>query len=229
MAVQGSSDLHKLLRRTFLFSGSAEVQLRYLLSHDGTTREHFVSGRMIYSPESFQCSIGVIISGSAGVWRPAQNGRRVMMSILQRGQIFGAVTLFGSQSRFVTEVQAETDCELLFISRDCIRALLHRDPALAERYIAYLTERIFFLNRKIDGFAGATAKTKLAAYLADNAGQVDGRWTVCLPYNMKDLAEYLNMGRASLYRAMDSLSTDGLIQREGNTVTIHDIDEINQL
>ena len=37
---------------------------------------------------------------------------------------------------------------------------------------------------------------------------------------MNSLAEMLNLGRASLYRAADKLETDGYILRDGKNITL---------
>jgi DNA-binding GntR family transcriptional regulator len=45
---------------------------------------------------------------------------------------------------------------------------------------------------------------------------------------MNSLAEMLNLGRASLYRAFDRLSADGYIRKEGRSIAILDREGMQQ-
>ncbi len=84
-------------------------------------------------------------------------------------------------------------------------------------YLSFLTGRIFYLNRRIDAYTGGSAECRLAMYLLDN--QQDGvPPKVTLPFGMNKLAELLGIGRASLYRAMETLEKKGIAARKGNAL-----------
>ncbi|MFR7473244.1 MAG: Crp/Fnr family transcriptional regulator [Christensenellales bacterium] len=86
-------------------------------------------------------------------------------------------------------------------------------------YLSFLTGRIFYLNRRIDAYTGGSAECRLAMYLLDN--QQDGvPPKVTLPFGMNKLAELLGIGRASLYRAMETLEKKGIVAREGKCIAI---------
>ena len=58
----------------------------------------------------------------------------------------------------VTRVIARSPCTALFLSRELVDELLMQDPRFARQYIAYLSDRIYFLNSKIDAFTGGPQK-----------------------------------------------------------------------
>ena len=84
-------------------------------------------------------------------------------------------------------------------------------------YISFLSERIKFLNRKILYYTAGSAERRLALYLTSFPSD-----TVTPDLPMNALADLLDIGRASLYRAFDRLSEDGFITRDQNTVIIID-------
>ena len=84
-----------------------------------------------------------------------------------------------------------------------------------ENYIRYLSDRIAFLNSKIAGLSAGDSVHKLAQWLLEHAS---GGAAPLPP--MTRLANELNLGRASLYRAMDTLEVSGAIRREGKTVLL---------
>ena len=89
--------------------------------------------------------------------------------------------------------------------------LIRREPCVAENYVRFLTGRIRFLNRRIAAFTAGAAPRKVARYLWERR-QGDG--SVPLPDNMVALAASLDMGRSSLYRALDTLEAAGCLERQ---------------
>ena len=55
-----------------------------------------------------------------------------------------------------------------------------------------------------------------------------GKDTVELDASLSSLSDLLNIGRASLYRALDTLIADGYIQKEGRTIHLLDADAMIQ-
>ena len=74
---------------------------------------------------------------------------------------------------------------------------------------AFLTDRIRFLNWKIDLFSASTAQQKLRLYLLHL--RKEGSEVTVEP--LARLGHTLGMGRASLYRVIEKLEGEGVIKR----------------
>ena len=83
---------------------------------------------------------------------------------------------------------------------------------LALNYIKFLSGRIEFLNLKIDAFTATDAAQKLSLYLYNSTSEETK--------NLTELAKRLNMGRASLYRAVEALEKEGIIEKNGKKITV---------
>ena len=79
------------------------------------------------------------------------------------------------------------------------------------------TERIRFLNRAMNGAGGGTAEDKLRRFLLSHA---DAAGRVTLPCSLSGLSARLDIGRSSLYRALEELSSIGFLRRDGKEITI---------
>ena len=79
------------------------------------------------------------------------------------------------------------------------------------------------LNRKIRYLTAGSAERRLALYLSSFESE-----TVELDASISSLSELLDIGRASLYRAFDTLIADGYIQKDGRTIHILDPDAMIQ-
>jgi CRP-like cAMP-binding protein len=131
--------------------------------------------------------------------------------------IFGAATVFFSEREAVSTVSAQTKCRILFIERSVLEKVMKNDFAVSSAYIAFLSERICFLNRKITGFTAKSADAALAGYLLRAVGD-----TGVLTVNMSRMASILGIGRTTLYRAVDTLEQEGAIAYDGKKMRVLD-------
>lgn len=212
----------KILLQSKLFQNIAEDTLRNLLHATEMEEGMIAKGEVLYDPVHFRRSLAVILRGEALVTKDGGEGHRIIMSTLRSGDIFGMAALFYEDDTFLTEIRAQKNCRLLYLPKDWLEEALRAEPTLAINYITLLSERIHFLNGRIDAFTGAQATDKLCAFLESHATYEDNTLTVNLPYTMTELAKAINVGRASLYRAMAQLTEAGRIMKEGKHITLLD-------
>jgi CRP-like cAMP-binding protein len=137
------------------------------------------------------------------------------LRVLHTGDTFGVANLF-SPVRTVTRVVATKPLRLLCMEQNTVKDLLAADPALAMRYIGFLSDRIRFLNRRLACLSAGSAPRRLAAWLDTTAPDEATSFSIPLPLNR--LSEALSLGRATLYRAFDELAEGGYVRREGKNV-----------
>lgn len=204
-----------VLRRTEIFSHMSEQTEDALLSLADT---EFSIGETIADGDDFSSfkGLGVLLSGKASIYG-RDSGKRVLLNRIESGEIFGAATVFFSKKDAVSTVIAGTKCTVLFIERTVLESLIENDFAVASAYIAFLSERIYFLNRKIIGFTAKNADAAFAGYLLRNADE-----NGALAVNMSRIASTLDIGRTTLYRAADALEAEGAIRRDGKQIAILD-------
>lgn len=200
------------LRCCPLFPGVGEKALHALLGREGVTEQQYKARQTIYSPVRFTRSVGVLLSGSAAVEKHA--GVSMLMSVLRPGDVFGAATILSDSEVYPVSIRALGDCTALLMTEETFLAAMKEDFTLAENYMRYLGSRIRFLSSRIDGLTQPSAEDRLYTFLRNNAKDN----TVNLGYPMKSLADALCVGRATLYRAMDTLEEQGRIRREGRII-----------
>ena len=147
----------ELLAGTFLFQGLEWEPVRRAVQDPLCTRENYQRGDVIYSPGHFRRSLGVLLEGRARVTKG-----ELVVSTLERGDLFGAAALYNRRTRYETTITALEDCAVAFFPQELVSRLMAESPAACANYIRYLSERIHFLNRKIEGLTGPGAVGKLA-------------------------------------------------------------------
>jgi CRP-like cAMP-binding protein len=117
-----------------------------------------------------------------------------------------------------SSITARQECRIIYISEEDFKEIIYRFPAVAFNYIQFLTDRIRFLNRKIDTFSAGSTEGKIYEFLLSVC---DGDGVVKKNLSMAEIARRLKIGRSSLYRGIDSLEEKGLITRENQTFKVN--------
>lgn len=193
---------------------------KQLLKDNEIKEKAFAQGETMLSEERALC---VLLSGKATV-TALEGGKSVQLNKLSKGNVFGVASLF-SDASFPTLVTASCVCRTVFVPEELICKLIENDPSFAAGYVWFLTEKIRFLNDRIRAFTAPDAQGKLAVFILQNAGG-DG---VIPVRSMAELAKKLDLGRASLYRALDSLCAAGTITRSNGCICINDIEKLKSI
>lgn len=207
----------ELLLSLPLFSKADEDKLELFINKEYFTCCAYLSGEVIYSPEKEERKLIIFRSGTASVYS-ADESRSVLLRTVTAGKTVGVANLFSSE-KFVSRIIADKKCETVEITAANFRTLLESDSAILHNYISFLSDKICYLNKKIVYLTAGSAERRLAVFLDSHAADI-GQDTFTLPVPMNSLAEMLNLGRASLYRAADKLEADGFIIRDGKNITL---------
>ena len=199
-----------ILGHSFLFRGIEGLDV--LLAGRGT-RRHFAPGEAIFGRDSHPQAIGILLSGSAVVM--GLDG--VLLNRLAAGSLFGVASIFSGGADYVQDVIAEREAEILFLSEAELDALFQRCYPVCRNYIAFLAGRIRFLNDKIDRFTAPDTESRLLGYLRARA---TGDPPILEARSITELARVLHIGRASLYRALDTLEAQGALVRQGRRILL---------
>lgn len=156
--------------------------------------------------------IGVILEGEAEIY--SAEGK-ALLNRISAGSVFGVSSLY-SQQEAKTRIVAKSKARVLFFEEDRLDLLLE-DKAVRRNLIAFLTGRIRFLNEKITSFSAGSAEKKLALFLMSKA---DENGIVPSIPSYSKLAGSLGIGRASLYRVLEKMEREGIVEKEKKTLRI---------
>lgn len=204
----------EILMKNPIFCRSSSPLLNTAFLDEDIRLVEYRRGEIIYCPNDSEKKIIIIASGAAEVYS-ADDSRNVMLRTLSENDITGVANLFSSDS-FVSRIISSDVTQTLEIFSEKIKKLLETDKNVMYGYLDFLSGRISYLNKKIIYLTAGSAERRLANYLASFGGQRD----IALPSSLSAIAEMLNIGRASLYRAFDSLEIDGYIKRDGKRIII---------
>lgn len=209
------------IKQIFLFNGLSESEKDLIIS-EFSQPVTFKKNDLIYSTDKFSKAIGFIVNGVA--FAVTNNQNRIHLKTFESGMCFGAAAIFGEKGTYVSTVTAKTDVEILFITEQQLENIFKSYPQTAINYISFLSDKVRFLNTKLSVISCSGAEDTVLKYLTvatDKSGYAR------LPQSMTMLAKTLGLGRATLYRALDTLEAGGKILRENNKIKVMENEKNN--
>ncbi len=205
-------EISERIGKVKLFSSLSDEERNALISPPSRTVA-FEEGLDI--SESTKGACAVLLSGRAEVFSKDE-GRHTLIRVLSAGDVFGVAGLFSGAEK-VSRIITTTRSSLLIIPKESIICAVQSNQAFAVAYFSFLEKRIAFLNQRIAAFTAGKSERKLAIFLCslsdEEAFEVSG-----VPFS--SLAKQLDIGRASLYRAIATLEEDGLIRAGAKSIEV---------
>ena len=179
----------------------------------------YPAGAVISSPEHFSPALYFVISGELSVTQE-HGSNSVLMRLIRPGETFGAASMFGSCESYPTTIRAQSLVRVAAVTENDLCDLFCRHPATAIAHIRFLSDRIRFLNERLDATTGRNVESKLAKYIADTYGKC----ALQSRLNMTQIARNLDVGRASLYRLISQFVDEGIIDFSHGKIKILNLD-----
>lgn len=171
-----------------------------------------------------------LLEGQIKLAFTSSDGHEKVIEIMRPGHSFGEAVMFMDKP-YVVMAQTLTDCRLLHIAKNVVFEEMSRDPMFCRKIIAGLSQRLHHLIADVETYSLRNGRDRIIGYLLReeemNGDQVaHGRVSVRLPTNKGTIASRLNLTQEHFSRVLHDLIDSGLIEVEGRTIHIVDIERL---
>ncbi len=175
--------------------------------------------------------IGIVLSGKAIVSKESASGNRVMLSVLNPGEIFGEIIAFSNQFTMPASVISQEECEIMFLPREKIIGQCEKvcpwHRTLITNLLGITSERALMLNKKVEYLTIKSIRGKISTFLLDMYKKT-GKNNVMLNMNRNELADFLNVSRPSMSREMCRMRDEGIIDFHLSAIRIKDVEALKE-
>ena len=133
-----SQSICQLLRDNQLFSTLSDNQIQKMIEKSSFCS--YGPGEIIVQENEDGDSLFMLINGHVSIRKPSNPHEYAEIAQLQRGDIFGEMTVFTGTARSAT-IQSISKVDLLEVSRQAIAELIDEEPGLIERFGQLISER----------------------------------------------------------------------------------------
>jgi CRP-like cAMP-binding protein len=163
--------------------------------------------------------IFVVGSGIVRIYKLAPSGKDHTLHLAGPGQTFAEVASLGCfPCPAYAEAVEDTACVLL--PDEPVQGLLAADHQLCRDLLIGMGAWVHHLTGLLEDIVLRDAAGRLARYLLERAGSVDGK--VVLPAALKHLASHLNLTPETLSRTLRRLIDHGLLSKGGDGFVVED-------
>ncbi len=187
------------------------------------------AGFTIYEQGAPADGVFVVLRGQVVLRNQVSAGRSFVPWVATPGETFGGEGLEVG-ARYASNARAEEESETLHLSGARFSALLREQASHALALIRQMMAERTALLEKFGQYATLTVEQRLIAALirmaqskSDEDAESNGAATV-VPRRL--LGELVGATRESISLVLGRLSTEGLVQRDGNGLVITDVDRL---
>ena len=199
-----------------LFSGLQRDELQKFA--DLTRERSYPKGSVILFQDDPGDSLFVLRSGRVKVVLIGEDGREVILGVLEPGAHFGELALIDDQPRSAHVIAME-DANLLILRREDFRRRVEANPSVAWALLTELSRRLRRADVKIGGLVLLDVPGRIARLLLDLADEAGSR-TIEKPLTHQTIAQMIGASRETVSRAMKEFQDSGLITVERRKIAL---------
>ncbi|NNE06230.1 MAG: Crp/Fnr family transcriptional regulator [Xanthomonadales bacterium] len=201
-----------------LFKSLDEKELQALSEH--LLRRHFPKNVVIINEGDMTNSLYIILSGRVKVFLNDENGKEVILNVVEAGDYFGEVSLFDDGRRSAS-IMTLVDSEFAVLEKSSFLTCMKSSPELALTIIRGLTERLRGLSANVRNLALMDVYGRVAHTLIELAEDQDGTTMIPGGITYKELAQRVGASSKMVGRVMKDLRTGGYISKLGHNLVIN--------
>ncbi len=206
-----------------LFKGVPEYSITPMMGCLRARERFYGKNEYIYHTGDAINEIGIVLSGNIQIINEDAWGSVTILAELTEGMLFGEAFVLGGVEKIPLSVLASEKSTVLFIDKDrtitpCPAACgFHFD--IAGNMIKILAQKNIFLTGRAEHLSKRSTKEKVLSYLSSVSVKTGSR-TFTIPFDRRQLADYLAVDRSALSSVLGKLRDEGLIDFNKNSFTL---------
>jgi CRP-like cAMP-binding protein len=223
---------YKTLEKNPLFDGIDDYGIDQLLGCLQPKVKNYEKNQFIAFAGDEFTSIGVILEGQVTVIKENATGNKVMISLLDPGDMFGEMIAFSNFTKWPATVQATKNSAIMFMEKSAIVGecpkMCSWHKSLIQNMLKIVSNRALMLNKKVEYLSIKSMRGKLSTFFVEEHKKSKGN-VLNLTMNRNELADFLNVSRPSMSREMAKLKDEGIIDYKKNQIEIKDLESLMEM
>ncbi len=201
------------LEASKLFQAINDTETERILKCSKSGMKKYPAGTYIFEQGGMPTKLFLLLEGQGQICKDFTSGKRDVLYLVEAGNVFGEIFLFGDRKHYWYDAVAITDVAVLempwdFFYHFCSNACDHHKQ-LTQNMLEILSENNFRITRKLHIISTSSLRERIAIWLIDS---MDEKANVRLHMNREQLADFLGVARPSLSRELMRMQKDGLIE-----------------
>jgi CRP-like cAMP-binding protein len=185
----------------------------------------FKKGEWIAQQGDTVKALYILLEGSVKAEMISDSGNVLNIETIYAPHPLASAFLFAKNNQFPVGVVALEDCKIIIIPKEMIMKQLACNETFLKEFMAFNSNRTYFLSERLKFFSTKTIKGKLAQYISARSNNSE----FVFDMNQTDLAEYFGVARPSLSRSLSEMIDDEIISLKKQKGKILNFTKLRQL
>jgi CRP-like cAMP-binding protein len=194
-------------------------------------RRRYAAGETLFLEGDRAGEALVLVSGEVKISVGSQDGREVILDVLEPGSLIGELSAIDGEPRSAT-VAALSPVEVLAVATGPFNEFLDRHPDVLRQLLLEVIRRLRVRVRHQLEFGTGDALGRVCARLmelADRYGRNEGDALVLSsPVSQSELAAWTGLSREAIVKALRALRQLGWIDNRGRTIVIRQVESLRE-
>ncbi len=205
-----------ILKNNYFFKDfSMDFFEEILYKYDWYT-ETFEKGQCSFETNRFTKDFNILLSGELKIEKTVESGEVILYDFIRENGVFGIAFLNLNLSLDNLHLEANQKSTLFIIKEEEYKKILNDYKIFLNKHNEFQDYRLAFFIRRFENSFLSNPRDKIL-YFFDYC-KTFNTFEVSIPKTQ--LANYINIGRASLYRELRKLEVEGRIRVEGNIIKL---------
>jgi len=217
------------LRKIPIFSELDELQLN-AISELVIVRK-YKKKQIVFVEDEPGEAIHIVIDGKVKLTKSSPDGREIILSIRQPGEIFAEVVLFDGGS-YPATAEAIEDAKIGLLRNNDVEQLIINHSTISISIIKTLSKRLRISQQKVHDLALKDTQGSMISTLRRLAKEhgVPSENGIMIDLNLthQELANFIGTSRESANRLISDLKKDNIITVDKGKITVIDIKRLKQ-
>ncbi|MFO7882720.1 MAG: Crp/Fnr family transcriptional regulator [Kosmotogaceae bacterium] len=214
------------LKELDLFNDFNQEDLVAMLENFNFSIVHYRKGEVIKQMDDDYQDLIILLSGKICSEMQDINGKSIKVGTMEAPEIIASGVLFSNKYNLPVDIIAIEDSSILSIPKKSVLMLCQENQKFLTSLLQDMGNRICFLANRMYSLTMKTIKEKIALFLIEKS---NGNSSFILDMTKEEIARLFGVARPSLSRAFQEMIQSDLINQEGKTIIIKDLQTLKQL
>jgi len=184
----------------------------------------------IYLPNESPTHVYMIAEGRVKIGSYSEDGKEVIKTVLQAGELFGELAIFGENKRENYAQAIDKQVKICPMTLEDMRKLMYKDKEISMKLTKLVGLRLLKMERKIESLVFKDSRTRIIEYLlelAEEKGKKVGYETLVKQFfTHQDIAKITATARQTVTTTLNELRDENLINFDRKRLLIRDIEKL---
>jgi len=197
---------------------------------DSHTQKSFKKGDYIYLTDQTSDKVFFLNEGRVKIGTIGENGKEITKAILNRGEVFGELSMIGEGKRRDFAYAME-DSQACVLTTDEMKDVMKDHNGLSLFFMKIMGSRVLEMEQRLESLVFKDSRSRIVEYLVDlvqkNGQRVGYEWVVRKFITHQEIANLTATSRQTVTTVLNDLRTKELLTFNRKRLLVRDLDQLS--